>query len=160
MEYYSGKTKYKYIIDSIDHFSKFYYGFLISNKNAETTLNKIKKFISINKKPKVLQTDNGLEFKNNLLKEYLDKEGITHIFSLPHHPQTNGCLERYHHEVKLFMKNYLDKMDNFSDEDIEQALDEYIIFHNKTIKSSTKYAPNDIRDLDNPELISHTLIDN
>ena len=51
-------------------------------------------------------------------------------------------------------------MDNFSDEDIEQALDEYIIFHNKTIKSSTKYAPNDIRDLDNPELISHTLIDN
>ena len=33
-------------------------------------------------------------------------------------------------------------MDNFSNEDIEQALDEYIIFHNETIKSSTKYAPN------------------
>ena len=32
------KTSYKYIIDCIDHFSKFYWGFLIENKNNETTL--------------------------------------------------------------------------------------------------------------------------
>ena len=58
------------------------------------------------------------------------------------------------------MKNYLDNMGNFSDEDNKQALDEYIIFHNVTLKSSTKYTPNDIRDLNNQELISHTLLDN
>ena len=57
MEYFYGKTKYKYIIDSIDHFSKFYYGFLITNKTAETTLNK-KKFILINKKLKIENTPN------------------------------------------------------------------------------------------------------
>ena len=42
------KIKYKYIIDSIDHFSKFYWGFLIEDKKSNTVLNKIKLFIQIN----------------------------------------------------------------------------------------------------------------
>ena len=51
------------------------------------------------------------------------------------------------------MKNYLDKLKNFDDEKIENALDNYIIFHNSTKKSSTKYSPIEIRDLDDPNLI-------
>ena len=98
-KYYSKKTNYKYIIDCIDHFSKFYWAYLIREKTAETTLCKIKLFIAINKKPIIIQTDNGLEFKNKLLENYLKNEGIKHIYSRPHHPQTNGCLERYHREL-------------------------------------------------------------
>ena len=56
----------------IGHFFKFFCGFLITNKAAENTLNKIKTFICFNKKPKLTQTDNWLEFGNNLLKEYLE----------------------------------------------------------------------------------------
>ena len=152
-KYYSKKTEYKYIIDCIDHFSKFYWGYLIRDKTSKTTLNKIKNFISINKKPVIIQTDNGLEFKNKLLDKYLEDEGIKHILSRPHHPQTNGCLERYHRELHKFMKNYLDSKKDFEDADIEDALDEYIRYHNNTRKSSTKYIPNDIRDLDDPDLI-------
>ena len=146
--YYKDKTEYKYIIDCIDHFTKFYWGYLIRDKTAKTALNKIKNFIAINKKPVIIQTDNGLEFKNKLLENYLKDEGIKHILSRPHHPQTNGCLERYHRELHKYMKNYLDNIQNFNDNDIENALDEYIRFHNSTKKSSTKYSPNEIRDLD------------
>ena len=32
---YNGKTTYKYIIDFIDHFSKFYWGFLIRDKKPQ-----------------------------------------------------------------------------------------------------------------------------
>ena len=71
-KYYNGKTKYKYIIDSIDHFSKFYWGFLTKDKSANTAIQKIKLFILINKKPVFHQTDNGLEFRNHLLSEYLE----------------------------------------------------------------------------------------
>ena len=78
--YFNNKTKYKYIIDTIDHFSEYYWGFLISPKNAEVVLNKIKSFICINKKPKIIQTDNGLKFKNHLLSKYLENEGIFHLF--------------------------------------------------------------------------------
>ena len=152
-KYYKNVTDYKYIIDCIDHFSKFYWGYLIRDKTAKTTLNKIKNFIAINKKPVIIQTDNDLEFKNNLIDQYLKDEGIKHVFCRPHHPQTNGCLERYHRELHKFMKSYLDNKKDFGEADIEDALDEYIRYHNSTKKSSTKYIPNEIRDLDDADLI-------
>ena len=158
-KFYSKKTDYKYIIDCIDHFSKFYWGYLIRDKTANTTLNKIKNFIGINKKPVIVQTDNGLEFKNKLVENYFKNEGIKHIFSRAHHPQTNGCLERYHRELHKFMKNFLNEKKNFDDCDNE-ALDEYIRYHNNTNstkKSSTKYTPNEIRDLDDEDLINNIL---
>lgn len=46
--YFNNKTKYKYIIDSIDHFSKYYWAYLITSKNADLVLKKIKSFICIN----------------------------------------------------------------------------------------------------------------
>ena len=65
--YYSSKTQYKYIIDCIDHFSKFYWGYLLRDKSADSALRKIKNFIGIFKRPVIIQTDNGKEFKNKLL---------------------------------------------------------------------------------------------
>ena len=70
-KYFKNKTKYKYIIDSIDILVNFF-GFFITSKNSEVILNKIKAFICINKKPKIIQTDNGLEFKNQLLSNFLE----------------------------------------------------------------------------------------
>ena len=37
-KYYSDKTNYKYIIDCIDHFSKFYWAYLIRNKTEKQLL--------------------------------------------------------------------------------------------------------------------------
>ena len=37
----------------------------------------------INKKPKIIQTDNGLEFKNKILDSYLKNEGIKHVLGDP-----------------------------------------------------------------------------
>ena len=55
------------------------------------------------------------------------------------------------------MKNYLDKFDNFDDNKIELALEDYIIFHNQTKKYSTKYEPYEIRDIDDKNLIDMVL---
>lgn len=41
-----------------------------------------------------LRTDNGTEFKNTVLKEYLLKKGIEHKFSVEYTPQQNGFIER------------------------------------------------------------------
>lgn len=51
------------------------------------------------------------------------------------------------------MKTYLDNIKDFNDEDVEDALNEYILYHNYTKKYSSKFAPNDIRDLEDPVLI-------
>ena len=43
---------------------------------------------------KKIRRDNGSEFKNLQVKEYLEEEGIKHEFSAPYTPQQNDVLER------------------------------------------------------------------
>ena len=76
---------------------------MIKDKKATTALSKIKNFIAINKNPVIIQTDNGLEFNNNLLKTYLANLNINYVRGSPYHPQNNGCVEA-HHKI---IKNYL-----------------------------------------------------
>jgi transposase InsO family protein len=45
-------------------------------------------------KVKKIRSDNGSEFKNLQMKEYLEEEGIKHEFSAPYTPQQNGVVER------------------------------------------------------------------
>nr|GFA19271.1 hypothetical protein [Tanacetum cinerariifolium] len=42
----------------------------------------------------IIRTDNGTEFKNQVLKEYFDTVGISHQMSSVRSPQQNGVLER------------------------------------------------------------------
>ena len=55
------------------------------------------------------------------------------------------------------MKHFLDNFHNFDDNKIELALEDYIIFHNQTKKYSTKYAPYEIKDIDDETLIDKVL---
>jgi transposase InsO family protein len=43
---------------------------------------------------KKIRSDNGSEFKNLQVEEYLEEEGVKHEFSAPHTPQQNGVVER------------------------------------------------------------------
>jgi hypothetical protein len=45
-------------------------------------------------KVKKIRSDNGFEFKNLQVEEYLEEEGIKHEFSAPYTPQQNGVVER------------------------------------------------------------------
>jgi hypothetical protein len=43
---------------------------------------------------KKIRSDNGSEFKNLQVEEYLEEEGIKHEFFAPYTPQQNGVVER------------------------------------------------------------------
>jgi transposase InsO family protein len=43
---------------------------------------------------KKVRSDNGSEFKNTQVEEFLDEEGIKHEFSVPYTTQQNGVVER------------------------------------------------------------------
>jgi hypothetical protein len=45
-------------------------------------------------KVKKIRSDNGSEFKNMQVEEYLEEEGIKHEFSAPYTPQQNSVVER------------------------------------------------------------------
>jgi transposase InsO family protein len=42
----------------------------------------------------MIQSDNGTEFKNYTLNDFLSDEGIRHQYSSPYTPQQNGVAER------------------------------------------------------------------
>ena len=53
--------------------------------------------------PKILQTDNGGEFKNNNLERFCLENNIKLIHASPFHPQTNGSVEATHKEIQKYI---------------------------------------------------------
>ena len=83
----------------IDHFSKYGWTVVLSNKIATTVLRDIKACIEIHGKPESWQTDNGSEFVHEELKMYLSKNRIHQIRGFPYHPQRQGAVEVFNRTV-------------------------------------------------------------
>jgi hypothetical protein len=71
----------------------------ISLQNKIETQGTLKRFLrraqnEFELKVKKIRIDNGSEFKNLQVEEFLEEEGIKHEFSAPYTPQQNGAVER------------------------------------------------------------------
>jgi hypothetical protein len=94
-KYAKSNFRYQYCLNIIDVFSKFLYSIPIKDKSAELIAIELDKlFSNPNNRPIKLQSDNRLEFLNQLVKNVCKKYGINQIFSLQYIPQQNGCIER------------------------------------------------------------------
>ena len=90
-----GGSKYGLVI--VDDYSRYCWVFLLKSKD-ETH----KTFIIFAKQAqrqygaeiKTIRTDNGTEFKNYSMQDFVQDEGIKHEFSAPYTPQQNGVVER------------------------------------------------------------------
>ena len=133
------KYNYKYILNVIDHYSKFCSSYLLESKKAEEIIICLNDFISHFGSPKHFQCDNGGEFKNDKFEDFCHSHKIHIIHSKPRHPQTNRIVERLHTEIKktLFIEK-LSKKDNYN---IKMAISNAIYAHNYTISRTTKFKP-------------------
>ncbi|KAI3669630.1 hypothetical protein L6452_40934 [Arctium lappa] len=87
----------KYILVIVDDYSRYtWVKFLRSKDETPDVLITFLKTTQVNlKKPvKLLRTDNGTEFKNKKVEEYLESVGISHQYSAARTPQQNGVVER------------------------------------------------------------------
>jgi transposase InsO family protein len=87
------ESKYGLVI--VDDFSRFTWVFFLQNKSE--TQGTLKRFLrraqnEFELKVKKIRIDNGSEFKNLRVEEYLEEEGIKHKFSAPY--TQNGVVER------------------------------------------------------------------
>lgn len=92
----------RYYVTFIDDFSRMVNVFLIRNKNqVYNCFVKYKNLAEnqLNKKIKILRTDNGGEYVNLKFKQLCEKNGIVHQKSCPHTPQQNGLAERYNRTI-------------------------------------------------------------
>jgi transposase InsO family protein len=105
-----GGSKYGLVI--IDDFSRFTWVFFLSDKGE--TQETLKKFMrraqnEFELKIKKVRSDNGTEFKNTGVEEFLSEEGIKHEFSVPYTPQQNGVVERKNRTLIEATRTMLDE---------------------------------------------------
>ena len=58
--------------------------------------------------PKIIQSDNGTEFVNSLIKQLVTLYGIDHRLITAYHPSANGLVERQNKEVSSMLKKYME----------------------------------------------------
>ena len=56
-----------------------------------------------------IRSDNGSEFKNYTLEEFLSDEGLKHQYSAPYTPQQNGVAERKNRTLVEMERSMLDE---------------------------------------------------
>ena len=73
-----------------------------------------------------LLTDNGSGYLAHAFEDYLRMLAIRHIRCSPHHPQTNGKIERFHETLK----SRVNLLVYSSPEELRRAIREFIEFYN------------------------------
>ncbi|GJV51120.1 retrovirus-related pol polyprotein from transposon TNT 1-94 [Tanacetum coccineum] len=87
----------KYTLVIVNEYSRYTWVYFLKEKSQapETIMSFIKRVENQNDiKVKQLRTNNGTEFRNNILIIFCDEKGISQNFSSPYTPEQNGVAER------------------------------------------------------------------
>ena len=115
----------KHILTIIDHLTAW------PDKSADTIVSTfINKYLPVHMCPRYILSDNGTEFKNNLMDQVLKQLGIEWIFSAPYHPQSNGKLEAFHKYLKATLKKLCEKDPSNWDQYLNRVLASYRVTPN------------------------------
>jgi len=98
--------QYKWILHVVDHFSKYTCLFALKSKRAVEVADEIATLLSFFEPPKIMQCDNGREFKGVLLvllKEY----GIRVVNGCPRNPSTQGLVEQANGTIKMKLRCWM-----------------------------------------------------
>jgi transposase InsO family protein len=84
-----------------DHLTKFVTLRALRSKTAIEVASQVKSIFSTYGAPKILQTDNGREFKNATLKELIEQwPACKFVHGKPRHSQSQGSVERCNQDVE------------------------------------------------------------
>ncbi|GJT37193.1 putative ribonuclease H-like domain-containing protein [Tanacetum coccineum] len=87
----------KYCLVVTDDYSRFTWVFFLTTKDETSEI--LKNFIKeienlVDKKVKIIRSDNGTEFKNKVMDDFCKEKGIKREYSVARTPQQNGVAER------------------------------------------------------------------
>ena len=100
----------KHILTIFNHLTGWPEAFPIPEKSANNIVSTfINKYLPVHMCPRYILSNNGTEFKNNLMDHVLKQLGIKWIFSAPYHPQSNGKLEVFYKYLKPTLKKLCEK---------------------------------------------------
>ena len=134
------RNSFEYILTIQDQLSKFCTAVPLTNTLSSTIADAfIKRFICIFGAPKIVLTDQGKNFLSNLMSRIAKRFRIKKIRTTAFHPQSNGSLERSHHALGEYLKQYTDR-----DNEWDVWLDLAMLNYNTCVQESTKHTPYEV----------------
>jgi len=81
--------------------------------------------VKVKHKPRLL-SDNGPSYISGKLATYLNCNGMKHTHGKPHHPQTQGKIERWHRSLKnrILLENY------YLPGELERRISQFVDYYN------------------------------
>ena len=136
------KINYIYMFNIIGHFSKYGISFLIGDKTSKSILNKLKIVFDCYEYPQEICSDNGSEFKNGIVENFLNENKIKFIHGRPYNTHSQRVVERYHQTIKDMLYCFIS--DNENDQDLKESLEIVTKMYNNHKHSSTQFTPNEV----------------
>ena len=130
---------YRYVLVTIDNFSKFGWTIPLKNKNALTIKDSFENIIiSSKRKPNLIETDRGKEFYNNIFQDFLNKNNI----KLYSRNSSYGAVfaERFNRSIRDLLKRPVFEKGDGNWIDVLPTITKQ---YNNRIHSSTKLSPKD-----------------
>ena len=141
MKNYPDKSN-KWILTVIDYFTKKGFAKPTKNKEPLTVLNALMDICEENQTyPKILQSDNGGEFKNELWKRWTEENNIKQVFTTTYTPTGNALIENFNGQLWRILH------DSFVREGNTKWVDDlhhFVNSKNNRIHSVTRQAPDTI----------------
>lgn len=127
----------KYIIVATDYLTKWPEARPVSEATASKTAAFIyDEIICRHGCPKVILTDRGTHFRNQIVDDLLARFEIKHLYSTPYHPKTNGLTERFNRTLG----DSLAKVSE-TDTDWDKHLGSVLFAYRTAKQSTTKIEP-------------------
>lgn len=131
------KNGNEYILTMQDQLSKYCLGVPLPNALASTIADAfVKRYIRIFGAPRIVLTDQGRNFLSSPMKRIAKRIKIKQVKTTAFHPQSNGSLERSHHALGEFLKQYSEK-----DCEWDQWVEIAMLNYNTSVQESTKHTP-------------------
>ena len=130
---------YKYLLVMIDIFSRYAWVRPLKTKFAKEMVKAMKSIFEKGRKPALLRTDGGREYKNNVVKTYLNNQGIHH-FRTFNETKANFA-ERVIKTLKSKLYRYVVANNTLRYTDV---LQDVVKSYNNTVHSSLGRAPSEV----------------
>ena len=128
---------FEYILVFQDLFSRWAEASPIRKANAKAVVGELNQKVILRFGcPEVFLSDNGTEFKNRVVEDFLEERGVHHTHTPTYHPQANP-VERANRTLKTMVASYLKERHNTWDE----KLPELLFAMNTAVQSSTGVSP-------------------
>ena len=146
---------YRYVLVIIDNFSKYGWTIPLKNKNAPTIKDSFENIlIGSKRKPKLIESDRGREFYNNIFQDFLNKNNI----KLYSRNSSYGAVfaERINRTIRDLLKMIVFEQGDANWIDVLPTITKQ---YNNRIHSSTKLSPKDASLKKNEGLVYKNLLD-